>query len=555
MKKWWIWIWILPILWICLQLNRLDVSENQYQLMDGKADLRNHDFHQKMVSFSILPSDVARPIFLRFAPQGQEKICLLYRQGGPEELFLNGQRLCLKQSPFHYQAVSILAGENLRISGKFDPVSTFRFEVMSESMYRQRKIWFQFLNGGIQGALLLLFIFTARDAWRGKKAFFLAAYGIMIFLLLCYFSGEGFYFDVRLMVFLWILLFALIEEKRTQIKLKQMAILLLMPLTYMLFLTKIISFELAFFIFILTACTFRLLRWWQGDEKNPKEMVSLFSVLLFAVFFSFISKGIWIQQVYLGWMQMLAMLFLYRGEGFLAREDSLAKVHPAPKDGLYERMQGEKENLEQKLKQREAELEHKLNLLRDEVASRLYYEAKLQKNQIEIQNINKALYESSTKDGLTQMFNRKRIEDILQNEMSRAGRYGHPLVVGMLDLDDFKSINDRYGHALGDQVLCKLAEVLGRNLRTVDYYGRYGGEEFLVVLPETDLEDGAQVLNRVLKDMGAQVFSEAPDLEVTFSAGVAMYQKEEAMGMFIQRADRKLYRAKEKGKNRVIYED
>ncbi|MCA1905296.1 MAG: sensor domain-containing diguanylate cyclase [Desulfarculus sp.] len=165
--------------------------------------------------------------------------------------------------------------------------------------------------------------------------------------------------------------------------------------------------------------------------------------------------------------------------------------------------------------------------------------------------------EMSMTDGLTGLYNRRYFESRLASELDHARRLDNPLSLIMLDLDDFKAFNDRHGHLAGDQVLKALAAVLRLSLREGDCACRYGGEEFAVILPASDLEGARLVAERVRAGMERGLFRETPGLaaEVTLSLGVARLRDDEDAHGLVARADLALYRAKAAGKNRVEMAD
>jgi len=154
-------------------------------------------------------------------------------------------------------------------------------------------------------------------------------------------------------------------------------------------------------------------------------------------------------------------------------------------------------------------------------------------------------------DDLTGIYNHRYIFQCLQQELRRAKRYKHPLTVMMLDLDHFKLVNDRWGHQVGDHVLKSVARIIASNLRETDMVGRYGGEEFLVILPMTDIKDGLQVAERIRKEVQEASFRQK-GLKVTISIGAAQYNGDK-LDKLIGRADSLLYQAKNNGRNRVEY--
>jgi len=153
-------------------------------------------------------------------------------------------------------------------------------------------------------------------------------------------------------------------------------------------------------------------------------------------------------------------------------------------------------------------------------------------------------------DPLTGIANRRQLQDLLDAEAHRATRYASDLSVIMLDVDHFKPINDRYGHAIGDLVLQELVRVVGERLRSIDTLGRWGGEEFLILLPETDSQ-GAHRLATELREAIAATAMPGPG-EITVSQGVAQYRPGEPARDLIKRADDALYQAKRSGRDQVI---
>jgi diguanylate cyclase (GGDEF)-like protein len=156
-------------------------------------------------------------------------------------------------------------------------------------------------------------------------------------------------------------------------------------------------------------------------------------------------------------------------------------------------------------------------------------------------------------DGLTGVANRRHCEEALTSEISRADRLGTTLTLVLADLDDFKLINDEHGHAAGDDVLREFAEVLRATLRDSDLAGRWGGEEFLLLLPGADVVGGAQLADRVRSSLAERSFlgSDGAVVSVTCSFGVAQHQSGGDERDLFAAADRALYRAKREGKNRV----
>ena len=164
--------------------------------------------------------------------------------------------------------------------------------------------------------------------------------------------------------------------------------------------------------------------------------------------------------------------------------------------------------------------------------------------------------ELSIVDELTRLFNSRHFYFQLKIELDRANRYGLPLTLLLLDIDDFKHFNDSYGHIEGDQVLMRLGQAVKRCLRETDFAYRYGGEEFTILLPMTPCEDGAVTAERIRTEFKKEAFFPAPGQEVhkTVSIGLAQYQPQEEMKAFVHRVDQLMYQGKRNGKDRVCCE-
>jgi diguanylate cyclase len=162
------------------------------------------------------------------------------------------------------------------------------------------------------------------------------------------------------------------------------------------------------------------------------------------------------------------------------------------------------------------------------------------------------LSEQVSTDALTQVANRRGLAQAFEVEAARAEREGKPLAVGLIDIDNFKKLNDSLGHAAGDAALKALAAQVRSALRPVDHVARFGGEEFVVLLPATAIDQAQEVLTRVQRGMSMGLFMhEGRDVLVTFSAGVTVWRVGESMDSAIERADSALYEAKRAGKNRT----
>nr|WP_255603798.1 GGDEF domain-containing protein [Oscillochloris sp. ZM17-4] len=156
-------------------------------------------------------------------------------------------------------------------------------------------------------------------------------------------------------------------------------------------------------------------------------------------------------------------------------------------------------------------------------------------------------------DELTQLPNRRSILLRLAEEVERAERYGSAISILMIDIDHFKQVNDRYGHPAGDEVLRDCAELLRCSIRTTDHIGRYGGEEFLCLLPMTAEASALVLAERLCREVERAPFAaEATALTMTISIGVAeLGIKRDTIGQLLSHADSALYLAKERGRNRA----
>ncbi len=168
-----------------------------------------------------------------------------------------------------------------------------------------------------------------------------------------------------------------------------------------------------------------------------------------------------------------------------------------------------------------------------------------------IRNHEAELEELSLRDALTHLYNRRQLLSRLDTELARLRR-GHPLSVVMLDLDGFKRVNDRQGHLRGDALLVELSQALAGAVRETDVVGRYGGDEFLIILPDTQRAEAQLVAERVTTEIhrvGMTYDSETP---VTASVGIALGEPSDTVRGLVQRADENAYRAKQSGGNRVV---
>jgi diguanylate cyclase len=185
--------------------------------------------------------------------------------------------------------------------------------------------------------------------------------------------------------------------------------------------------------------------------------------------------------------------------------------------------------------------------------------AELQEAQGRIQALEAKLEQMSElarEDQLTSSLNRRGMLEALGREMNRSRRYAIPLCVALLDIDNFKQLNDSLGHQAGDQALVHLVAVIKSTLRQMDVIARFGGEEFLLLLPNATLEHAMQAVTRIQRELTRSIFMhEHQRVLVTFSAGAALVSDSESQDKLIQRVDAALYRAKREGKNRVVAAD
>lgn len=164
------------------------------------------------------------------------------------------------------------------------------------------------------------------------------------------------------------------------------------------------------------------------------------------------------------------------------------------------------------------------------------------------------IYRMAIIDGLTQVYNKRYLVEFLEREMSRCMRYSRPLTLIMFDLDHFKNVNDDFGHLAGDYVLRRLANLIQeKNIRKEECFARYGGEEFAIVLPDTPVDRGA-ILAEKIRIMTEETKYEFEDnlIPVTVSMGAAEMRRNENLDSFLASADEKLYAAKGKGRNCVV---
>jgi len=194
-----------------------------------------------------------------------------------------------------------------------------------------------------------------------------------------------------------------------------------------------------------------------------------------------------------------------------------------------------------------------------ELNAKIYAALRTKALQDELRQKNRQLSELLAKvealavtDSLTGLYNRRQIDTVLEAEWKKSQRYNHPVSCLMADIDFFKAVNDTFGHNAGDLVLVEIANIVKENVRDVDTVGRWGGEEFIAVLPYSNKDQGLIVAQRILQKISAHKFEQFPDRRITVSIGLscsspALRTKEE----LVDASDRALYEAKNKGRNRI----
>ena len=279
-------------------------------------------------------------------------------------------------------------------------------------------------------------------------------------------------------------------------------------------------------------------------EKKPRQNIlqkaRVFNYTVFTiisgVFFLSIILGFWLAIGLSRSSKRLQLAAKQVGKGNLdAVVDIKSKDEMGVLASVFNQMIGDLKRAYQKLDDRN-------KVLNEEIVKR--------------KKIEKDLQEQATTDPLTGILNRRAFFDKAQREQQRTHRYQRKLSVLMMDLDFFKSINDNYGHLGGDEILKIFAQEAEKPLRTSDLIGRVGGEEFAVILPETDLERAVKIAERIrLRVQDISVPIGQLEIHFTVSIGVSEMMSEETdINSALNRADKALYRAKEAGRNRVCME-
>ncbi|MGV6818383.1 MAG: sensor domain-containing diguanylate cyclase [Thiotrichales bacterium] len=167
----------------------------------------------------------------------------------------------------------------------------------------------------------------------------------------------------------------------------------------------------------------------------------------------------------------------------------------------------------------------------------------------ELEEANRSLEQLANTDSLTGIYNRHKAQILLEQEFRRAQRYQRPLSLIMMDIDDFKKVNDTFGHQAGDDALIHVTRAIRPLIRETDYFARWGGEEFLIICPETGIEGTTELAERLLKAVSARPAIE--NVRITLSIGVTMFTPTDTLEKLVNRADKALYLSKQQGKNRV----
>lgn len=250
-------------------------------------------------------------------------------------------------------------------------------------------------------------------------------------------------------------------------------------------------------------------------------------------------------------------LLIARIEGLLAQAEHRDNPLREPLAQLFEYSQGQRARLERLVRISDGyqtlARSNSLTLAEqyDRQLRRLEKLARISdRYQASLREMSETLREASLHDPMTRLGNRRFLVDRLNEETERANRKDAPYALAMLDIDLFKAVNDRYGHSAGDEALCKIARGIQQSVREYDHCGRWGGEEFLIILPETTLESALQIAERVRQEIGAMRHDFFAG-RITVSLGLTLYQRGETYSATISRADTALLRAKAIGRDRV----
>jgi len=180
-----------------------------------------------------------------------------------------------------------------------------------------------------------------------------------------------------------------------------------------------------------------------------------------------------------------------------------------------------------------------------------YWNRKISKANKELEHAKKEIEKLAITDKLTGLNNRAKLDDILINEIERTARFNHDMIFCIFDIDYFKVVNDKYGHQMGDKVLIEFAKITQQNVRKTDYVGRWGGEEFVIICPETNKEGGLKLIKNLRKIISSRNFFDIGSITASF--GVTQFHKGDNVDSIMKRADDALYKAKEAGRNSTIF--
>lgn len=229
-----------------------------------------------------------------------------------------------------------------------------------------------------------------------------------------------------------------------------------------------------------------------------------------------------------------------RIEGFAQRISSSNNISEL--DAVLTEVLQETRNVQMKTLHSQEELQQAQKRVQEAEARILVLEKELQNTSHLIRN-----------DQLTGALNRRGLEEVFEKEIARATRHQAPICLGLLDIDNFKKLNDALGHDAGDAALVHLTTVIKETLRPQDTLARYGGEEFIVLLPESTLDQGTKAMIRIQRELTRRIFlHDNRKLLITFSAGVTQMRGDDTQTTVIKRADDAMYQAKEAGKNKVV---
>jgi len=236
---------------------------------------------------------------------------------------------------------------------------------------------------------------------------------------------------------------------------------------------------------------------------------------------------------------------------YLWIEDS-GKIVEYTKEGKIARMIGAHTDIDEAKTTQEKFLKQNELLLSDNAS----LETLVDKRTQELKELNEKLEQevkqaehNASYDVLTNTYNRRIFEEIFLKELSRAKRYSHPLSIILLDIDEFKLFNDNYGHKTGDKVLCAIADLLHKSIRDSDTLARWGGEEFIIILPNISIDQATEKAELIRQEIADFLFFDS--MKITCSFGVTSYVDKDNSDSIFARADKALYRAKEFNRNNI----